>query len=183
MEQMNPNSKKIADFIYEKPEVMVVLLKKYGYDIDLKTATLQKINEYTFNELYSGRLEFAQDLDKTIANEGYANIIPLVVGALVSIGTSIFSASQAKKQAEKDRQAQKDIASANLASEEKFKYEQLRTESETARTQILANSMNQNRATLYKESTQRISDTWLYVLAMGGSVGILWGLTLMASKD
>lgn len=180
---MNPNSNKIADFIYEKPEVMVILLKKYGYDIDVKTATLQKINEYTFKELYSGDIKFAQDLDNTIANEGYANIIPLVVGAGISIATSLFGASQGAKQAEKDRQLQKDIASANLASTEKLSYETLQTNAETARMQILANSLSQNRNNLYTQSTQRLKDTWLYVIALGVGIGIIYGITLISSKD
>lgn len=180
---MNPNSKKIADFIYEHPDVMVVLLQKYGYPIDLKTATLQQINEYTFNLLYSGNIAFAQDLDNTIVNEGYSNIIPLLIGAGVSIATSLISANAAKKEAEKQRQAQKDIAAANIANQEKLAYEKLRTEGETAKTQILANSMVQNRNNLYTTGTQRLKDTWLYVIALGVSVGIIWGITLIGTKS
>lgn len=44
--------KKIADFIYEKPEVVVAILKESGYDISVDTATLSKINELTLTALF-----------------------------------------------------------------------------------------------------------------------------------
>ena len=106
-----------------------------------------------------------------------------VGGAVISIGTSLIGAQAGKKAAEAQIQAQKDIASANLAADEKYKYEELRTNAETARAKLLIDSLTTNRSNLYTQSTKRLSDTSLYVVALGVSVGITYGIALMGSKD
>ena len=106
-----------------------------------------------------------------------------VGGAVISIGTSFIGAEAGKKQMAAQIQAQKDIASANLASDEKYKYEALRTTAETANLKILADSLTTNRSNLYTQSTQRLSDTKLYVLSLGVGIGIIYGVSLMGSKN
>jgi hypothetical protein len=54
---------------------------------------------------------------------------------------------------------------------------------ETARTQILANSMLQYRQSLQKEGTQRLKDTWLYVVGAGLGISLFYGLYLFRIKD
>ena len=58
--------------------------------------------------------------------------------------------------------------------------EKIRSDSETARAQILANTLAQYRISLQKEGTARIKDTWLYVTGLGIGIGIIYGIYLLA---
>ena len=106
-----------------------------------------------------------------------------VAGIAVSIGTSVLGAEASKKQAEKTRELQRQIAVAQFASDEKFQMEKLRVEQETATTGILASSLLEYRKTLQKESTTRLKDTGIYVAMLGAGMGTFYGLYLMTSKD
>jgi hypothetical protein len=66
---------------------------------------------------------------------------------------------------------------------EKLAEEKIRAEQETARLQILANTLLAYRETLQKESTARLKDTWLYVTGLGIGLGILYGVYLIGSKE
>ena len=71
MEKPTAIDKKINDFIYDKPDVVVVILQQYGYDIDLQTATLPQITKLVYTALYINQDEsFARALDNSIANDG-----------------------------------------------------------------------------------------------------------------
>ena len=106
-----------------------------------------------------------------------------VAGSVVSIGTTLLGSQTGKKQAEKQRELQKQIALTSLASQEKLDMEKLRIEQETARTGILANSLLAYRQSLQTESTARLKDTWLYVTGLGVGMSSFYGLYLMFSKD
>jgi len=56
-----------------------------------------------------------------------------VAGITVSLGTSLLGSSRAKKEAEKQRQLMWNLKVAEIASNEKLVYEQIRTQGETAR--------------------------------------------------
>jgi len=86
----------------------------------------------------------------------------------------------ASKEAERNRQLQKNIALAGFAQNELLSMEKIRSESETARTRILVNSLESYRTTLQKEGTARINDTWLYVTGLGIGIGIIYGIYLLA---
>ena len=180
MQKLNPAEKKIADFIYEKPEIVVKLLQKYGYDISIDTATLSQINELTFKAIYvDSNKAFANDFDNMLASGGELNFVMVAV-AVVS---AVVSGFMAKSEGEKNRKAQYAIALANLSSSEKLATEKLRAETETARTGILANSLLEYRKTLQSESTARLKDTWLYVTGIGIGLGILFGLSLLSKEN
>ena len=106
-----------------------------------------------------------------------------VAGIAVSFTTSLLGAGRAKKEAEKQRNLMRDIKVAEIASNEKLVYEQIRTQNETARIDILANSMLKYREALQKESTVRLRDTWIYVAGLGCGTGIIYGISLMYSKS
>jgi hypothetical protein len=181
MEKLTASEKKIADFIYDKPEVVVKLLIKHGYDISMDTATLPKINELTFNAIFiDNNIEFGKDFDKELSDDGYLNVIPLLVTAGISIVSSIIGGASAKKQAQKQRELQKNIALAGFAQTEKLAMEKLRSESETERTKILARTLLEYRNTLQKESTARLKDTWIYVTGLGIGIGVIYGIYLLA---
>jgi hypothetical protein len=103
--------------------------------------------------------------------------------AVVSIGVSIAGNSSAKKQAEKNREAQLRIAFAQMAEDEKIALEKLRIEREIATTGILASSLLEYRKTLQVESTARLKDTGIYVAMLGFGMGSFYGLYLMVAED
>lgn len=178
-------TKKVSDFIYNYPDVAVVLLNKHGYAIDMDKASLSQINELIFTALFlNNDINLAQDIESHINNEGYNNIIPLVVAGGVSLVSSLIGSFSAKKTAQRQLAVQKQIALANLSMEEKLKLEEIRTNAETDRTKILANSLQEYRIALQKEGTARLKDTWLYLTGIGISIGIITGiLFLIPSKS
>lgn len=181
MDNTNAIDKKINDFIYDYPDVAVVLLQQFGYDIDLQTATLPQITKLVYSALYiSENKEFAQALENAMANGGQNNILGAIAVAVVgSVASGLFGASEGKK----NRDLQKKLALAQLSMNEKLSEEKIRAEQETARLQILANTLLAYRETLQKESTIRLKDTWLYVTGLGIGLGILYGVYLIGSKD
>lgn len=107
----------------------------------------------------------------------------VVGGTVVSVGMGVIGNQASKKQAEKNRELQKQIALAQLASDEKYAMEKLRIEQETATTGILISSLTDYRKTLQVESTTRLKDTGIYVAMLGAGMGTFYGLYLMVAKD
>lgn len=181
MENVTAIDKKINDFIYDKPDVAVVILQQFGYDINLQTATLPQITKLVYTALYINEDElFAQALERAILNDGESNVVGAIAGAVISsVVGGFFGASEGKK----NRDLQKKLALAQLSMDEKLSEEKIRAEQETARLNILANTLLAYRETLQKESTARLKDTWLYVTGLGIGLGILYGVYLIGSKD
>jgi hypothetical protein len=181
MENTTEIDKKINDFIYDKPDVAVVILQQFGYEIDLQTATLPKITKLVYSALYINQDKpFADALDNAIANDGENNIIVTIA---VAAASAIYGGIMAAKEGRKNRELQKKIALAQLSMDEKLSEEKIKAEQETARLNILANTLLAYRTTLQKESTARLKDTWLYVTGLGLGLGILYGVYLIGSKD
>jgi hypothetical protein len=183
MEENKAIAKKINDFIYQQPDVAVVILQQYGYDINLKTATLPQIIKLVYTAIYNNDKPFIEALGNAIANEGQNNVIPLIIPVATAIFGSVASYFGGAEEGRKNRDLQKSIVLAQLSMEEKLAEEKLRVEQETARTGILANTLLEYRKTLQKESTARLKDTWLYVTGLGIGLGILYGIFLIGSKD
>ena len=181
MEKLSAIDVKINDFIYEKPDVVVIILQQSGYDINLKTATLTQITKLVYNALYINQDQhFADALDNAIANEGENNVI---VGIAVAVVGAIVSGFLGADEGRKNRELQKKLALAQLSMTEKLSIEKIRAEQETARLTILTNTILEYRTTLQKESTARLKDTWLYITGLGIGLGILYGVYLIGSKD
>ena len=179
MEKLSPNVQKISDFIYQKPEIVAMLLNQHGYDINIDKATLQQINQNTFEALYSGNMEFAQSLDEAIENDGYLGVVATLA---IAVGSSIVSGILGSNEASKARELQKNIALSQMALTEKLSMEQLKAQSEGQRANILLNSALEYRKLLQVESTARLKDTWIYVLGLGLSMGFLYGIYLISEK-
>lgn len=181
MEKLTTTEQKIADFIYDYPEVVVKVLKANGYNISVDTATLPKINELTYRAIFvDNNIDFANSLDNAIANEGYSSFIPLLVMGAFSLASSLIGGAMASSQAQKQRELQKNIALAGMAQNEKLMMEQIRAQSETERNKILATTLLEYRKTLQTESTARLNDTWIYVTGLGIGIGIIYGIYLLA---
>ena len=71
---------------------------------------------------------------------------------------------------------------ANLTSQEKLKYEELKLLGETERTKILANSMLGYKVAFQKEGTQRLKDTWIYVAGSGLGISLIYGVALIGGS-
>jgi hypothetical protein len=181
MEKPTAIDKKINDFIYDKPDVVVVILQQFGYDINMQTATLPQITKLVYTALYINQDEpFAQSLENAMVNDGQNNIIG---GLIASVVGSVISGYFGAKEGDKNRDLQKKLALAQLTMDEKLAEEKIRAEQETARLNILANTLLAYRTTLQKESTARIKDTWLYVTALGIGLGILFGVYLIGTSS
>lgn len=179
MEKLTLINQKITDFIYDKPDVAVVILQQFGYNINLKTATLQQINRLVYGAIYVNQDKpFAQALDSAIANDGENNFVVAIASAVVS---SVIGGVFASKEGDKQRELVKQVELSKLAMTEKLTEEKIRAEQETARTNILANSLLAYRQTLQVESTARLKDTWLYVTGLGIGLGVLYGVYLIGS--
>lgn len=184
MNQVDNQTKEIIDFIYSKPQLVVYLLQNYGYNIEMETANLQQIYYLTFKALdEDSNVKFAEDLQSLIVNEGYLNIAPLVVMAGASVVSSVVSGLFGSKQAKKSRDLAFKTKLAELNTNEKISYEQIKTQAETDRIKILSNTLLEYRTNLQKESTTRLRDTWIYVVGLGVAVGIVYGFSLVLSKD
>jgi len=183
MEDLTTVDNKINDFIYYKPDVAVVLLQQFGYDINLKTATLTSIIDKVYNALYVKKDKSFEDaLIQSINNEGEQNIIPIVVGIASSVVGSLVSGIFGSEEGAKNRALMKKIALANMSMQEKLSTEKILAEKEIARQNILANTLLEYRQTLQMESTARLKDTWLYVTGLGIGLGVLYGVYLVGSK-
>jgi hypothetical protein len=184
MENFNPKISEIVDFTFKKPEVVVKILQNSGYSIDMKTATLQEIDRMTFNALAKKDEKFAFDLADAIINgDLYSNAVVLGVGAAVSLASALIGSSSAKKQAEEQRKLMWNMKMAEISTQEKIAFEQIRTQAETERIRILANSLLKYREALQKESTIRLRDTWIYLAGLACGIGVIYGLYLMSSKS
>ena len=105
------------------------------------------------------------------------------VGAVASIGSALIGSNRAKREAEKQRQLMWNLKMAELATAEKIEFEKIRTQEETERIRILANSLEKYREALQKESTIRLRDTWIYVAGLGSGIGAIYGVYLIGSKS
>ena len=109
--------------------------------------------------------------------------IAVGVGAVVSLGSAVIGSSNAEKQARKQRELMWNMKMAELATQEKLQFEQIRTQAETERIKILANSLEKYREALQKESTIRLRDTWIYLAGLGSGIGAIYGVYLIGSKS
>ena len=105
-----------------------------------------------------------------------------VAGIGVSVITSVIGGASAKKEAKKQRELQRTMFLANLTSQEKLKYEELKLLGETERTKILADSLLGYKIALQKESTQRLKDTWIYVAGSGLGISLIYGVALIGGS-
>jgi hypothetical protein len=184
MKKFDQNISEIVDFIFKKPEVVVRILQSSGYSIDMKTATLQQIDRLTFEALEKKDERFAYNLADAIINgDAYSNAVTLAIGAVVSLASAMISSNTAKKEGRLQRELMWNMKMSELATQEKIAFEQIRTEAETQRFEIIANSVRKYREALQKEGTIRLRDTWIYIAGLGCAVGIIYALSLMLSKS
>ena len=99
----------------------------------------------------------------SVPTEGISSLGSAGISAGVAVASTIITSAFASADAKKQRELQKQLKLSELALTERLAMEKIRAEQETARTNILANSLLAYRQTLQTESTARLKDTWLYV--------------------
>jgi type II secretory pathway pseudopilin PulG len=105
-----------------------------------------------------------------------------VAGIAVSLGSSLLGSSRAQKEAKKQRALMWNMKLLELAEQGEIAYEQIRTQEETKRIEILSTSLLKYREALQKESTIRLRDSWIYIAGLGAGTGAIYGIFLMYSK-
>jgi hypothetical protein len=177
--------KKITDFIYQKPEVVVAILQESGYDISVDTATLRQINELTFNALFNQEEPFTSKFITVFDKGEFLNIEPISMSIMIgaSLVYSLIGGSQAKKQAKQQMELQKAMFLANQSHQEMLKREELLLMGEIERTKIFANSVKDYRIALQEQGTKRLKDTWIFVVGAGLGISLIYGVYLFAKQD
>ena len=175
MEKLPIQLQILNDFIWEKPQVVVKLLKENGIKVSSKP-TLPEIIRKSVQAVTDENQGFIDDVDREIRTEGESGVIfttALVVSSLISIGGAIFGASQAKKQ----RKEMLNMKLMELASNEKLTYANIQAMKEQGRIEILTNTLLEYGKALQSESTQRQKDTGLFIGIMGVGLAVVYATT------
>ena len=163
------------NFIWAKPQVVVEILKKNGISVSSRP-TLPELIEKSVQGISDGNQGLIDDIDAVLKDDGYRGVIfttGLVVSSLISIGSAIFGASQAKKQ----RRAMLNMKLMELASNEKLTYANIQAMKEQGRIEILTNTIQDYSISLQKEATLRQKDTALFIGIMGVGLAVVYATT------
>lgn len=179
MKQSSSADQVIQKAIYDHPDIVVRILNDNGYRVSNKP-TLDEITEKTFKAIYiDANKKFADSFDSLIQTGEYSNVVVMATIAVVgSIVSGILGSSQARKM----RALQTRIAVANIENNKLLAEEQLRVQGETARTEILANTLLAYRTSLQGESTARQKNVYIYLIAIGLGISIIYGTNLLLSE-
>ena len=165
----------LNEFIWEKPQMVVDILRKNGIEVSSKP-TLPEIIRKSVQAVTDENQGFIDDVDREIRTEGESGIVfttTLVISSLISIGGAILGASQAKKQ----RKAMLNMKLMELASNEKLTYANIQAMKEQGRIEILTNTITEYSISLQKEATLRQKDTALFVGIMGVGLAVVYATT------
>jgi hypothetical protein len=159
----------LEEFIWEKPQVVVEILKKNGISVSNKP-TFPEIIDKSVKAILDDNQSFVKDVFKAIETNDEANFDPITLGvsALLSIGSAIFGSRQAKK----NRQAMLNATLMKLATEEKLTYANIQAMKEQGRIEIATNTVLEYSKNLQNNATAQLRDTGLFIgiLAMGLAV-------------
>lgn len=167
------SNQELNRFIFDKPEIVNNLLKRHGYRTSYRV-TLNEITEKTYKALYNEDKAFTDDLTNMIVSQE-ANAVAMIVTAVLSLVSTIIGSNQAKKQ----RELQRNLVIAQLEQERLLAQEELRIYGETERTRILADTLLAYRETLQKEATKREKNVFIYLIAVGLSIALIYGTTIL----
>lgn len=170
--------KELSRFLVHRPEVVEKLLLNHGYKLS-NFVTIDELTAKTYRALAKGDKAFDSDLKNSINNDGYAQFVSLAIGAGLSIASALFGSSQAKKQ----RELQEKIAIAQLENAKLIAEEQIRVQGEIERTRILANTLQQYRSNLQSEATKRQKNVYVYLIAIGLSISVLYGTVILLKES
>ncbi len=179
MEKLPVQLQKLNDFIWEKPQVVVRILQDNGIKVSSKP-TLPEIINKSVQAIVDDNEKFVRDVYTSMENDGEATFDPITLGvsAVLSIGSAIFGAQQAKKM----RRATLNAKLMELASNEKLTYANIQAMKEQGRIEIMTNTLLMYAQSLQSESTQRQRDTALFVGIMGVGLAVVYATIQIFKK-
>lgn len=176
MEKLPYQLQILNDFIWEKPQVVVQILKDNGIRVSSKP-TLPEIINKSVKAIDDNNEGFLLDVNKAINNDGELSFV-LAATVALSVGNAILGAQQAKKQ----RRLQMTTTLMQLASNEKLSLAEIQAMKETARAEILSNTILSYAEILQTESTKRQKDTALFIGIMGVGLAVVYATIQIFKK-
>lgn len=173
------NAAFLGKVIFEKPEAFVKILEGRNVSLSPKV-TLHEIVTATLIQLNSGDEIFAKQVESLLSDENYNNFEPVTTS--IAVVSSLVSSIFASRQARKNRELQRNIAIAKLETDKLISQEELRLLGETERTKILANSLLAYRTALQGEATDRQKNVWVYIVAIGFGISIIYATTIIMNE-
>ena len=164
-------------FIWEKPQMVVDILRKNGIEVSSKP-TLPEIIRKSVQAVTDENQSFIEDIDKAIASQGESGFVVTAIMIGISIATAIQGGIQAKKQ----RKAMLNMKLMELASNEKLTYANIQSMKEQSRIEILTNTILEYGKSLQSESTQRQKDTALFIGVMGVGLAVVYATIQIFKK-
>lgn len=179
MQKLPVQLQRLNDFIWEKPQVVVRILKDNGIKVSNKP-TLPEIINKSVQAVADDNKKFVEDVFRAMQNDGENAFDPITLGvsAIFSIGSAIMGARQAKKQ----RQAMLNAKLMELASNEKLTYANIQAMKEQGRIEIMTNTILAYGQSLQSESTQRQRDTALFIGIMGVGLAVVYATVQIFKK-
>lgn len=156
-------------FIFEKPAVVVRILKENGIKVSNRPI-LPEIIDLSVQAIADKNEGFIKDVYNTIENEDESNFATIAISAALSIGSAIASSKQAKKQ----REAMYNATLMKLQAEQRLSDKELQVEKELGTLKILTDSLNYYADSLQDNATIRQRDTALFIGIMGVGLAVMY---------
>jgi len=132
----------ISSSVLAQPERYVALFKLYGRPVS-DHPTLGEINALVGDNLDKSDIQVP--LAQLIADDGYSNIVPVIVAAIISSavsgGVSIFGTLKGSSAAQKQLDTQRALAKMGLLQERELAQMQIESTANIQRQQIYANTV------------------------------------------
>lgn len=179
MEKLPVQLQKLNNFIWEKPQVVVRILKDNGIKVSSKP-TLPEIINKSVQAIVDDNEKFVREVYASMQNEGENAFDPITLGvsAVLSVGSAILGAQQAKKQ----RQASLNAKLMELATNEKLTLANIQAMKEQGRIEIMTNTILAYGQSLQSESTKRQRDTALFIGIMGVGLAVVYATIQIFKK-
>jgi len=160
------------NFIFEKPQVVVEILKRNGIKVSSKP-TLPELIQKSVQGILDENQGLVDDIDEVLRDDDEEGFVLTAIG----IGVSIVSAFVGARQAKKNRQAMLNLKLMELSSNEKLTYANIQAMKEKSRIEILTNTIESYSISLQQEATLRQKDTALFVGIMGVGLAVVYATT------
>ena len=169
----------LNNYIWEKPHIVVEILKNNGISVSDKP-TYDEIIFLSVNAIKDDNKEFVRQVYEAIKSDDNVNFDPITLGvsALLSIGSAIFGGRQAKK----NRQAMLNATLMQLATQEKLTRAEISAMKETKRIEIASNTVLQYSQNLQNNASVQLRDTGLFVGIMAVGLAIMYSVTQIFKK-
>ena len=168
----------LNNFIFEKPQVVVRILKENNYSVS-SSPTLNEITRLTIKGLVEDNQKFVDDLNAAIKTNDEAGVDPFTIATIaLSIGSAIFGSKQAKKQ----REAMYNLKLMELANADKLASANITAMKDIQRQKILSDTVLAWSQSLQTESTARQRDTALFIGIMGVGLAVIYATIQIFKK-